>query len=150
MTIPSEPTNGVLAEMIKGVREDVGEVKTTMHRLEDSDRVRIAENAQLSAKVDAAHRRIDILVHDFDNLKAVVDAINKTLPNLVTAYRVGIFIMSALGVSIIALIWSLIIGQAHLSLTQDFQPITTPPVVVVTATPSATPVFVIITETPHP
>lgn len=49
-----------------------------------------------------------------DELKTNLDGLKDSMRPLVSFYKVGIWVASVLGVSIIALIWSLITGQAQL------------------------------------
>lgn len=82
-----------------------------------NERLHNAENREagcqpiLTARLDAAFRKLD-------EHERKIESHNDYLAVLRTAYRVQVFIASALGISIIALIWSLITGQARL----DFAP----------------------------
>jgi hypothetical protein len=102
----------VLTERVELLIANVGEVKEMVARLAEQVRVLekdgYADQIRAEAKLEAAHHRLD------EHEKALTHT-GKVLPDLVTASRVGTYLGGALVLSVMALIWALITGQAHLS-----------------------------------
>lgn len=102
----------VLAERVEVLIGNVAELKDLLGQVSTQvrtlDREAITDRARIEGKVDAAHRRLD--EHD----KRLTD-INKVLPNLIVANNILTYGGGILLLSVLALIWSLITGQAHLT-----------------------------------
>lgn len=105
-------TNQVLNERLELLIAHVAELKEMVSRLAEQVRVlekdALAEQVRAQAKLEAAHHRLD------EQEKALAHA-QKILPDLVTASRIGTYLGGALILSVMALIWALITGQAHLT-----------------------------------
>ena len=102
-----------LAKLEGLVSEGFRDIKGSMEKLDI--RLRSLEQSHSAvARVEGV--RLDNVEEDVDKLEKRVECIEKILPTLQNAVRVFVFLGSALGVSILALIWSLITGQAVLTL----------------------------------
>lgn len=108
-------SNKVLAERIDTMIAALGEVKEIAQRLDDRlrqlEKNEIIEHSRLETKIDSVHRRLN--GHDIQFLE-MLKAI-EPLEGLLFAFRILSFIGSALGISVIALIWALITGQARIN-----------------------------------
>jgi hypothetical protein len=67
----------------------------------------------LSGRIDAAWRRLGEHDSTFDKHDGRLKDLEAQLGRLMTMYAIFVFIGSALGLSVIALIWALITGQAQ-------------------------------------
>ena len=109
---PIDVSNSVLNQKIDALQQTLNEVRASLVRLDDEARKAeiesVRNNARIENKADAANARID-------RLAAQMVALEHDIPALMLAYKVLVFIGGALGLSIIALIWALITGQAHIS-----------------------------------
>ena len=65
-------------------------------------------------KAEAAHNRLDYVEKRIELLEINIKKITDMMPSLVATNKVLIFIAGALGLSVVGLIWSLIIGQVQL------------------------------------
>ena len=102
----------VLAERVELLIANVGEVKEMVASLAEQVRVLekdgFTDQVRVEAKLEAAHHRLD------EHEKALSQT-GKVLPDLVSASRIGTYLGGALVLSVLALIWALITGQAHLT-----------------------------------
>ena len=106
----------VILERVANLQEDVSEIKTDVGCLSNNyqafQRQCIEKGAELSMKAMSSHRRLDD--HDTrltaieDQMKEIRDA----LQPLIMTNKVLVFVGSAVGISVIALIWSLVTGKA--------------------------------------
>lgn len=107
-----EVSNEVLANKIDNLQSTLDRLEESMSKLDAEQRQSelnaARDNARIENKADSAHRRID-------NLVTQLGTVQKELPTLILAYRVMAFIGGALGLSVIALIWALITGQAKIT-----------------------------------
>ncbi len=110
--------NDVLVERVDAVIESQTEIKEMILRLDDRlraiEREQVVEHVKLEAKADAAHRRLDEHEKRISANEASINALKDLIAPLVTANRIMTWIGGALGISVIALIWALITGQAHI------------------------------------
>lgn len=104
----------VLSERLELLIANMAELKDMMARLADQVRVLekdgLADQVRVAAKLEAAHYRLD------EHEKALAQA-QKILPDLVTANRIATYVGGALVLSVMALVWALVTGQAHLTFT---------------------------------
>lgn len=110
---------GALATAFVEVKALVQSIDTRMRQAE-LDRVSAA--AVVEAEITAAHTRLDghaekLDTHatDIKDLKAAQATSDKRLSALEPAYRLMLFVASALGLSVIGLIWALITGAAKVT-----------------------------------
>ena len=106
----------VILEKIVNIQKDVSEIKTEVGCLsknyEAFQRQYIKENAELSMKAVSAHRRLDLHEQRMKAIENQMKEIRDALHPLIFTNKILAFIGSALGLSLIALIWSLITGKA--------------------------------------
>lgn len=116
----------VVMERLQGVTGALVELKTIVQsidsRMHQAEIERVSASAVMEAKITAAHTRLDAhdekLKTNGDDVKALETAqeeTNKRLNALEPAYRLMLFVASALGISVIGLIWALITGAAKVS-----------------------------------
>ena len=118
-------SNEVIIERLEHLRCDIQEIKAALEKRGEQDQKFRDEYQREYAKVDGktekAHTRIDELnqrmaamsTQTESNQKALED-LQKAIQPLVTANKILVWIGGVLGVSTVALIWSLITGQAQL------------------------------------
>lgn len=108
----------VILERIEAVKCDLAEVRGMISELtRDYRSFREAytkENVPLSLQAAAAHRRLDEHKEVHAKLEVQVEELKKQLTPLVLWGKVVAFVGSAVMLSVIALIWSLITGQVHM------------------------------------
>lgn len=124
-TLPPAPAandNGalrVVMERLGGMSAALLELKALVQSMDMRQRQaeldRVAVTATQEAKITAAHTRLDTHANDIKELKAAKDATDKRLGVLEPAYRLMLFVGSALGISVIGLIWALITGTAKIT-----------------------------------
>ena len=106
----------VILERITHVQEGVSEIKTEVGCLNNNyqafRREHIKEIAELSMKTVSSHRRLDVHERRMDAIEAQMKEIRDALQPLIMTNRVLAFVGSAVGISVIALIWSLVTGKA--------------------------------------
>ena len=106
----------VILEKLSHVQEDVVEIKTEVGCLSKNyqafQREYIKESAELSMKAMSSHRRLDVHERRLDAVETQMKEIRDALHPLIYTNKVLAFVGTALGASIIALIWSLITGKA--------------------------------------
>jgi len=123
MTPPSGSQSAdikILVSEIQGVREDLKEIKSDIKCLTewqtDFERHYNSEHVRVDSKADAANRRLDLLEPKVEKLeKAIrdeVQSIKDALHPLKLQAKIIVWVGVVLGMSIIGLIWSIIIGQA--------------------------------------
>lgn len=104
----------VLTERLELLIANVAELKEMVAHLAEQVRLLekegLASQVRLEARLEAAHHRLD------EQEKTLQQA-QKVLPDLVTASRIGTYLGGGLTLSVMALIWALITGQAHLTFT---------------------------------
>ena len=109
-----EVSNAVLAEKIDNLQLKIDAMSAMLAKVDGEQRQSeldaVRDHTRIENKADAAHTRIDTLVGQ-------LTAIEKEVPSLIIAYRIMAFIGSALGLSVIALLWALITGQAKIAFT---------------------------------
>jgi predicted RNase H-like nuclease (RuvC/YqgF family) len=109
-----EVSNAVLAEKIDNLQTSINELKDTLRQLDGEQRQSeldaVRDHTRIEGKADAANNRLDIHSRRLEKVE-------RDLPNLILAYRIMATVGGVLGVSVIALIWSLITGQAHITFT---------------------------------
>src|SRR5690348_3413218 len=116
----------VMIERLNGFGVALGELKGLMtsmdQRQQKAEVAQVAATATMEAAIKAAHTRLDdqakdILKHgdDIKSLQAGQQATDKQIERFAVGYRLMAFIGSALGISVIAFIWSLITGQARVT-----------------------------------
>jgi|SRR3989304_5935014 len=104
-----------------GERMDKGfeELKAILRSYEE--RTRAIEQREagcqpiITSRMDAAWRKLDEHETKFETVHKDVDELDKKLVSVMFMYRVFVFISSALGLSIISLIWALITGRAEIT-----------------------------------
>jgi hypothetical protein len=74
----------------------------------------IAQHAVVEQKAEVAHNRLDYVEKRIEFLEINIKKITDMMPSLVATNKVLIFVAGALGLSVVGLIWSLIIGQVQL------------------------------------
>jgi len=122
---PSRATSDVVVERLAYLQKDVTELKTSFScfsgQLERLERTYLVEHEKLVGKVDSANARIDSALVDIklqnDRVKELtnnVDALERSVSPLVTSNKIMAWIGSALGLSVIALLWMLLTGQVQL------------------------------------
>ena len=106
----------VILEKIINIQGDVSEIKIVAERLSTNyqifQREVVRETAEATMKAAASHRRLDL--HD-ERIKAIenqMKEIRDALHPLIWTNKILAFVGSAVGLSVIALIWSLITGKA--------------------------------------
>ena len=116
------PNTSALQAQINGLGERMqqgfDEIKVMLHSYEE--RTRTLEHKEagcqpiIHARLDAQQQ--DIAGHDtkLATKSQQINALEKQVARLATMYSVFVFIGSSLGLSIIALIWSLITGRAEI------------------------------------
>jgi len=128
MALPTPPgLNGydVLIERITNLQLDVSEIKKSVNVLDDIQREfqreYLTEHAKVVQEATAAHRRLDEFEKrleernkEMDKMRIQMEAIQKAIAPMISAYRMLVFLGSALGLSVLALIWSMITGQVQL------------------------------------
>lgn len=108
-------SNAVLKERLDVVVQNTADIKAAIEKIDGRvDVVEIA-NVKIDGKADAAHRRLDDHVKRLDTLEVAVRNLSDAVQPLVWTSRLIAFVGTAVGVSIIALIWSLITGQASVT-----------------------------------
>ena len=109
---------GIILERVNTVFKIVEKLTERLEQLwsQQNNFIReyIAQHAVVEQKVTAAHVRIDDIEIRVEALEKTLKELNNTLQPLVSTNKAIGFIAAALGVSIIGLIWSLIIGQVQL------------------------------------
>ena len=102
----------VLEERIEAVFSTLIRIEEMLARYDERMRLLEREGSidhmRIETKVDAAHRRID-------DMQPVIQMVRDSLPGLLTVSRAMIWLGGVLGLSVLALIWSLITGQATIS-----------------------------------
>lgn len=126
----------IVLERVANMQGDVSEIKNSVKCLDECqhrfERDYLQEHAKVVQESNAAHRRLDEFEKrmkernaDFEYrmterskesaaLRVQMTAIQESMTPLIAAYRVLAFLGGALGLSVIALIWSLITGQVKL------------------------------------
>lgn len=113
-------------ERLQGVTSALVELKAIVQsidsRMRQAELDRVSSSAVLEAKITAAHSRLDAHdeklttnVADIKALETAQDATDKRLGALEPAYRLMVSVASALGLSVIGLIWALITGTAKIT-----------------------------------
>lgn len=116
----------VVMERLQGVMGVLADVKTAVQsidtRMRQAELDRVSAAAVMEAKITAAHTRLDSQgekietnAADIKALEVSQSATDKRVNALEPAYRVMVFVGSALGLSVIALIWALITGTAKVT-----------------------------------
>lgn len=120
--VPAANDNGalrVVMERLGGMAAALVELKTLVQamaaRQQQDALERVAATATQEAKITAAHTRLDGHANEIKDLKAANAAAEKRLSVLEPAYRLMLFVGSALGISVIGLIWALITGTAKVT-----------------------------------
>jgi len=117
VTPPNSPSsNAVILERIEGIRCDVGELKGILSaHMADERRAReeyLVEHAATVGKVDAAHRRLDVLEPMVTEMRTTISRLEKaTLENTAAqklTNKILAFIASAIGIWLINLFLGLI------------------------------------------
>lgn len=111
-----------LGSFASALSEIKGVMMSLDRRLQQAELDRVGASAVLEAKITAAHTRLDAQQDKLNEHRADIDAhkiaqkeVDRQLGQFATAYRIMAFVGSALGLSIIALIWGLLTGQVHLT-----------------------------------
>lgn len=106
----------VALEKISNIEEDVSEIKKGFGDLNKSflafQRLSIKESAEFSMKVVSSHRRLDTHEERLKAIETQMTEIRDAIQPLIYTNRILAFIGGSLGVSVVALIWSLITGKA--------------------------------------
>ena len=106
----------VILEKVLHIQEDVSEIKTEVGCLNNNyqafQREYIKESAELSMKAVSSHRRLDVHERRLEAVETQMKEIRDALHPLIYTNKILAFVGTALGASIIALIWSLITGKA--------------------------------------
>lgn len=116
----------VVMERLQGMTGALVELKAIVQsidtRMRQAELDRVSAAAVMEAKITAAHTRLDSHGEKIEantaNIKALEAsqaATDKRVGTLEPAYRVMVFVGSALGLSVIALIWALITGTAKIT-----------------------------------
>lgn len=103
------------------MREDIAEIKHDVKSLNERqaefERHYTGEHVKVAASAEAAHSRLDRLEPRVEkleeSLRCEVQRIRDALSPLTTQAKLIVWVASALGLSIIALLWSIIIGKAE-------------------------------------
>jgi hypothetical protein len=118
MTGSAIPQADVILERITNVQGDVSEIKTSVGCLsKDSQtfqRQYIRDHSEVTMKVSASHRRLDEHELRMKAIEAQMQELRDALHPLIITNRILGFIGGAVGLSVIALIWSLVTGRAIL------------------------------------
>ena len=105
-----------ILERVTNVQGDVTEIKKDVGCLNKSyqafQREIIKENAKLSMKAVSSHRRLNLHEKRMKAIETQMKEIRGMLQPLIYTNRILAFVGTALGASVIALIWSLITGKA--------------------------------------
>ena len=114
-----ESGNDVILEKINNVQGDVSEIKQDVKNLSNNyrafERESIRERANLVGKVNAAQTYAEENRRRIVDIEKKMTEIQNALQPLIATNKLLAFIGGALGISIIALIWALITGQAILA-----------------------------------
>ena len=109
---------GIILERVNTVFKRVERLTEQLEQLCSQQNVfirdYIAQHAVVEQKANAAHTRIDQIEDRIGSLEVMLKKLDDTLHPLVSTNKAIGFIAAALGVSIVGLIWSLIIGQVQL------------------------------------
>ena len=109
---------GVVITHLEHVREDIGEIKENVKSLDkreaEFERMYVKEHTILADKAEDAHKRIDKQEDEISTLKNEVRVICDKLSPIIQGHKIMVFIGAALGMSVLALIWSLITGNVEL------------------------------------
>lgn len=101
-------SNAVLHQILEGVRDDVSELKRLFKEHDTWEKDFRADHAVVQASI-ARHEK------EITELRQQVRDLADAVAPLIAANKVLVFIGSGLGVSVVALIWALITGQATIS-----------------------------------
>lgn len=116
--MPGDASQGVVLERIESLRCDIAELRGAVDVLTRDYRnfreVYVGAHVTLDGKADAAHRRLDDHDKRHVGLEQEVEQLKNQLTPLVLWGKVVAFVGSAVMLSVIALIWSLITGQMRL------------------------------------
>ena len=120
----------VVMERLQGMTGALVELKAIVQsidtRMRQAELDRVSAAAVLEAKITAAHTRLDahgekLKIHG-DDLEALdkrqataQKETDRQISQLLPAYRIMLFVASALGLSVIGLIWALIVGTAKIT-----------------------------------
>ena len=111
------PRLDVLIERVGNVQSTVDEtarlVADLSKRLQTFETTEVREHAVMDNRITAAHGRLDQQRQSLDDHEKRLDGMDKAVQPLVMMYKVVAFLGSALILSVIALIWSMITGQVQ-------------------------------------
>jgi len=110
----AEPTIDVVLEKIISLREDIQGLRTMLKEMAFSQQEALVMRMKIDQSVQAAHRRLDIYQPKVEALDKQLNTMQDMLRPLIITNRVMAFLASALILSVIGLVWSLITGQAQL------------------------------------
>ncbi len=100
---------GLMGESLDDLK---GMVKDLADKVGNLEKKEISCQASIQFRVDLAHSRLDAQAEQLKILEGWKSQASEFLTRLNTAYGILVFVASAFGVSIIALIWALVTGQA--------------------------------------
>ena len=115
---PLAESQGIVLERIESLRCDIAELRGAVDVLTRDYRefreVYVGAHVSLEAKAEAAHRRLDEHINGQKDLENDVKQLKEQLAPVVLWGKIIGFVGSAVMLSIIALIWSLITGELRL------------------------------------
>lgn len=115
---PITTNQGVLLERLEALRCDIAELRVVVDAqskdYRDFREAYVKAHARVEGQAEAAHRRLDEHELDHVQLEGDVRQLKEQLAPVVMWGKVVAFVGSAVMLSVIALIWSLITGQVHM------------------------------------
>jgi hypothetical protein len=109
-------TNAELRVYVEKIVADIADLKTSLKehdRVErDFQREYWQRHTKVAESAERAHFRIDDLVETIREIKDWHKKLGESITPLMHTNKIILFIGGALGLSVLALIWSLITGQA--------------------------------------
>lgn len=109
--------NETIIERLKGIQEDVAEIKADLRAYNEREvafqRHYEREHQIVLGKAEAAHRRIDGLEPKVAENADQVKILTNLIQPLISTNKVLIWLGVGFGLSVVALIWAIIIGQAQ-------------------------------------
>ncbi len=117
---PTSPSNGVLLERLENVACDVREVRDTLNahatREQEFEKSYIRSHEQIVANCDQNTKRIDRLEGQLASLSHTIDELQRAVQPLIATNKILTWLAIALGGSIVALIWGILMHQVTVSI----------------------------------
>lgn len=112
MTSTATAGNARIEEKINGIIEDLTEIKTAVKDISGCQQKFQVDYTKahviVEQKAEAAHNRLDKHDEELEKMKQNIDKMTAALSPLITQSKILAWGASALGLSIIALIWGII------------------------------------------